>query len=132
MPKAIRSWDDMKAFGVYYTTGEADPLKLRILLDLSENGEKLVKLLLGLPDDAKLYKNNNSGHGMPDGPAVASISLPFAVFRDLAAVALICAGARQVIISPDGVVGLMDDRDEELVSAYIERYGPEKLRFVKG
>jgi hypothetical protein len=130
MPKTIRNWEDMKDYGVYHLTGEADPLGRRALVDLSSNGEKLVKCLLGIPDESKLYKNHNSGRGEPDGLAVASISLPYDILADLAVVALVQAGARKVIIAPDGITGIMDDHDEKNVQAYISYHGRDKLTII--
>jgi hypothetical protein len=84
----------------------------------------------GGPDESKLYKNHNSGRGEPDGLAVASISLPYDILADLAVVALVQAGARKVIIAPDGITGIMDDHDEKNVQAYISYHGRDKLTII--
>lgn len=131
MPKTIRNWEDMSDYGVYHLTGEADPLGRRALVDLSANGEKMVKGFLGIPDDSKLYKNSNSGRGMPDGLAVASIALPYDILTDLAIVALMRAGARYVLVCPDGIVGIMDDSDEKNSRHYINYHGTQNVKVIK-
>jgi hypothetical protein len=69
----VNSLQDLRQFGVNTLTGEACRLGMRLLCDLSEQGEELVCEFLGLPYGTELAPNWNTTVG--DQPAKSSIML---------------------------------------------------------
>ena len=92
----IQNWMDLERFGVRLLTGEACAISARGLCDLSEDGAKLLKRFLALPEGCELERCQNPG-------AVASIMLPYSIHADFAAFACIEAGAPMAVLTSDGL-----------------------------
>lgn len=103
----IRSWADLRQFGINALTGEACAYNLRLLCDVSEQGATHVAAFLGLPVGTKFNENWNTMVG--DQPAIGSVMLPRSIMIDLAAFI-----ARREI-DPDAIVYGVGTR---FVSAY--------------
>lgn len=68
--KTITSTNPLETFGINILTGESCAFGMRLLCDLNEDGQALMRTFLGLPFDARFSSNWNS---MVNGkPAVGS------------------------------------------------------------
>lgn len=113
----LRTPADLAQFGVNPLTGEACPLGLRILCDLTEKGRTLVSLFLGAPEADCFPPNWNSMVG--EEHAVASILLPRGGMRELMIFALFTkGGCSEVLASTGEVRGIC--LDDEYRSRYLE------------
>lgn len=74
---SIDSPNELKKYGIIWLTGEADPYALRVLCDLTDAGQNLIKEFLGL-SDISTFKNWNSSEG-----ATGSFLLPRCMYMDL-------------------------------------------------
>jgi hypothetical protein len=86
---------------------------MRPLVDLSARGERIVRDLLGLPEEPAF--NPNWNHGTAAEPALSSILLPPEMFAPLAVFCLLDDGAEVVAVTrTNGVHGLFrDDRERK-------------------
>jgi len=66
--KAIRSWHDLREFGIWFLTGESCGYGGRLLCDLTEHGAEFFKNYFGGNVEFKKNSNWNSG-------AVADLSI---------------------------------------------------------
>ncbi len=89
--RSIRSWDDLKEYGIRYLTGEACGMSMRLLCDVTSRGRGLIEGFLS----AKLVDGSNWNGGSADDPHVASVMLTRAVFNDLAAYILVFTSDRR-------------------------------------
>ena len=64
---------DLAKVGIYYLTGEADGLSMRLLFDFTEYGRRLICKTFGLLSDTKFSESWNRGHD--DDQHVGSIFL---------------------------------------------------------
>lgn len=109
----IRSWSDLNEFGIRALTGEACALSCRLLCDLTDQGQSLIREFMGLPHDAKFTDNWNSG-------ATGSCFLPLSILPDLAAFCLIKSGCWLVIHAHDEIYGFSDEPDEILLTKWLQ------------
>ena len=106
--KTISNWQDLREYGINVLTGEACTLGVRALCDVIEQGAKLIREFYGLPHNAPLSPNWNSG-------AIGSVFIPWSVFPDLAAFILISVGNKTAMnVKGVGVIaqGACDSNDE--------------------
>lgn len=109
---AIYNWSQLQKFGISALTSEACVYGLRILCDLSQEGEALVKEFMGA--DISFDAPMNSFVG--DEPSTANVLLSRGVFKDLVTFACWRAGAVALLEHDDGsLVALFD---EALVRKY--------------
>jgi hypothetical protein len=76
----IRSWDDMKKYGIDLLTGEACAIVYRGLFDLTQQGLDLVTRTIGACE-IKAPSHMNSG-------AIASLLMPYSMLEAVAVIAL--------------------------------------------
>ncbi len=79
----FRDWNDFRAAGLEPLTGEADGLSMRLLIDLSERGRKLVCKWLGVPEAGGNKLADNWNHRSSIGEHVASVMLSSDVLPSL-------------------------------------------------
>lgn len=129
--KAIRSWDDLRCYGIIALTGEACMLGQRILCDLTKEGMAKIRRWFGLPDmdyhlqralehaavdsqipESRVERIKHDVHqfdssmnsGDSGNPDVASMMIFRTLFADLAAMCLLEDGAQQVVVMENGTV----------------------------
>ena len=71
------STEDLAKYGIMWLTGEADPYSLRVLCDLNDQGQEIIKAFLGL-SDMTVFKNWNSRNN-----ATGSFLMPRSMYMDL-------------------------------------------------
>lgn len=54
--KTIDSWNDLRPYGIDLLTGESCSLMLRILFDLTAQGQKIVETCLGCKITAQRFR----------------------------------------------------------------------------
>ena len=99
--KTVSRLSDLEQFGIIPLTGEACPLGMRCLCDLTEQGVRLVCEYFSF-NRAGLAENWNS-------EGVASIMLGYDDFWGLGATALILIGCHQVVKTSHGLFGFETD-----------------------
>jgi len=104
--KHLQSLTDLKDFGINPLTGEACAYSMRLLCDLSADGEELVAGFLGLRDTTSFPANWNSMVGEKD--SVGSVMLTRSTLKELMYFALFNVEKCDVVIGTlDGsVIGL--------------------------
>ena len=122
----IRSWNDLEQFGIVPLTGEACPLSMRILCDLTPRGERIVSAVLGSADlkvTLSLRPAYNgavcrlTGGESPEERATKAIMLPYDMLRTLAVFVLIDAGCEEVYLAEGKpTIGMKPDDFRELLA----------------
>ena len=98
--EVLRNWNDLKQYGIISLTGEACGLSLRLLCDVTPSGRALLEEFFGGNLIIKTGSSWNHSEGQD-----ASIMLPYGMFSEFAAFALIKAGGYQVaVVHDDGNV----------------------------
>lgn len=68
----------LSEFGIYALTGEACGLAMRILCDLSSEGQQIIREFLRVEPNAEPWNNSTNGH-----EHIASIMLPYSILEEL-------------------------------------------------
>jgi hypothetical protein len=103
--KNITRWGDLYDYGIRHLTGESDPLHLRGLCDLTQEGKEIIESFLGV-NGIQYFPNWNSG-------AVASVLLPYGILKDLALF---------IFFQIDKVDAVVDDGHGIFVTQYSDKY----------
>ena len=112
--RTVRSWSDLRQFGIDCLTGEACAYSMRLLCDVDARGEKLLAQFFG-------NVTLNADHwnsGSEEYPATKSVMLPREIFVPLAAFCLLQTG-KAVVCEIDGVVFETDVRPHESHNARV-------------
>jgi hypothetical protein len=104
---------------------------MRLLCDVSKEGQDAIAEFFGLPPTVVLKESWNTGTGNPTGESVGSVLLPRSLFTDLAAFCLLANGARVAVQTVRGdVIGVYPtdyaefrERDEDPVEQIRHFYG---------
>ena len=121
---AMRSWDDLRDFGIEPLTGEACGLAMRLLCDVTERGKAIIESFFG--SRVAIEPDSNWNNGSKDDPHVGSVMLPRSIAEDLFAFVL-CHSTRDQAVArmEDGTViawtGDLPDWRRERVSRYFRR-----------
>lgn len=119
--KSVDCWNDLRQFGIDMLTGEACAFGMRLLCDVSEKGAKTIREFFGLPYNAPLGENWNSGRNSVEGEHVGSVMIPYELRSQLAVFCLLCDGAAAVSVSKSGhVVGYYPEDDAAQWAQHIE------------
>lgn len=130
MPKTISCPNDLRPFGFNLLTGEACRVGARILTDVDEKARATIVDLLGLPYDAKLSENWNSG-------SIGSVMIPYHWFPMIYVWALLNDGARVVVTLRSGkAIGYYADdspeKRQEMIGIYQETGELDRTYHVMG
>lgn len=106
MSTMIRSWLDLRPYGITFLTGESCGLGMRVLCDLTPHGKDLIEAFLGSTVQVTENSNWNSG-------GVGSVLLPHSILSELACFALIHAGDCAVAVRLDDHGGALGFTLEE-------------------
>jgi len=79
--ESINKYSDLTSYGFNALTGEACAYSMRILFDMNKEGEDIMKVFLGLPDNTNFAENWNSKVGGKE--AISSIMLARRTVVDL-------------------------------------------------
>lgn len=116
--KSVNNLAGLAQFGINALTGEACAFSLRVLCDVNEDGENLLKDYFGTPGMQLADPWNSTVNG---APSVGSVMLPRSIAMDLATFALFRAGALAVVTTAGGhTTGIFDKErfaDYEKLSA---------------
>lgn len=123
MSTAIRSWLDLKPFGITYLTGESCGLGMRVLCDLDEDGKELVEAFLGNTTEVRPGTNWNCG-------GIGSVLLPHSILLELACFAILHTGDCSVAVRLDDHGTALGFSREEWKEASAERL--DNLRAAYG
>jgi hypothetical protein len=108
----VRSWNDLKNFGIDCLTGEACGLSMRLLCDLTERGQRIVEKLF----DVKIQPPEAWNNGDP--PHVGCVMLPLEMFMPLAIFSLLEVGCKEVFRDGDVLFGIEQDDTEEYLALF--------------
>ena len=108
MKNPIRSWNDLREFGIDALTGEACGLSMRILCDINKRGINTINDFFGGNMSFTAGSNWNR-----DG--VASILLPYSILPDLAAYCLLKTYST-VVHFKEGTIQGYYDSDMEYIT----------------
>jgi len=106
--KSIRSWNDLREYGIDPLTGESCGYSMRLLCDLDQNGVELIREFLGGTMDFIVGSNWNST-GATSLPHIASVMLSHELLKPLAAYVLLREGYHIVIQRQYNTVGCRQD-----------------------
>ena len=95
--KTISDWNDLKEYGIQFLTGERCGYSMRILCDLNEDGKKLIESFFCMKVDENNWNNTVNGK-----PAVASVMIPYDLFKQLATYCLFHVGNYAMVIYSGG------------------------------
>lgn len=108
--ETIRNWNDLEKFGIVPLTGEACRLSMRLLVDLTARGKRIVEAMFSAMDlkvTFTLPPEWNGSSGTPEERASNSMLLPVELFRPLAVFCLLDAGCADIYVAEGKpVVGL--------------------------
>lgn len=119
----VRSWNDLRNFGIDCLTGEACGLSLRLLCDLTDQGQRIVEKAL----DVKIQPPEAWNHGDP--PHVGCIMLPLEMLTPLTIFALLEGGCKEVFCEGDTLFGIEQDDTEEYL-ALLHKGHPNMRRYA--
>jgi len=111
--KKISCWADLRPYGFDALTGEACGLMYRLLLDVTENGRKVIGKCLGMPDPRLAEAWNR---GAPADPHVGSIMLSQELLTPIGIFALLESGCTEVWLYANGsLLGVEPTDTQELI-----------------
>ena len=123
--KTISSWRDLEEFGIVYLTGESCGISYRMLCDVTEDGLRILREMLGLSELKLNGPWNVSTRGKKH---VGSIMLSNEMIAPIAVFALLDNGYAEVWLLDDrSVLGIPAERLE----AYEEHFNGNVLRKFK-
>ncbi len=108
--KYINDWNDLRAYGINYLTGEACAVGKRLLCDVNERGRRLFCSIFGLPPDTAFAENWNST--VNGESAVGSVFLPRFSFSFIAAMILLEVGCQCAVVMETGEVWGIESHDD--------------------
>lgn len=100
--KTLYSYSQLREYGVNPLTGESCAFGMRILCDLSQAGEALVRDFMGMPEvpaGVRQFSENWNSHVNGDEKAVSSIMLTRQALFDLMRFALLTVDKFDVVIT---------------------------------
>lgn len=106
MSTMIRSWIDLRRFGITFLTGESCGLGMRVLCDLTPQGKDLVEAFLG--STVKVLDDSNWNSG-----GVGSVLMPHSILGELACFVLIHTGNCEIAVRLDDHGGALGFSREE-------------------
>lgn len=135
--KTISGWRDLEEYGIEVLTGESCAYSMRLLCDLDQNGEQLIKEFFGIPQntyhrcpecgEADTYRTQlgqNWNHtGCTPLPHIASVMLSRNIFTDLAVYLLLREGYGVVILRQNKATGYTREVWEDEFRDIFEKAG---------
>lgn len=106
--KTIDSWNDLRPYGIDLLTGESCSLMLRILFDLTAQGQRIVENCLGCKITAEPWNS-----GTKTNPHTASILLTQEMLQPLAIFALLESCPEVWLLKSNCLVGIEPQDDIE-------------------
>lgn len=122
--KTLHSWNDLKPFGINILTGEACSYSMRLLCDLNEDGVEIFEHFLsvrreGFADNWNTYVGEKA--------AIASIMIPYTIFRDLTTFILLYKGHDYVMSTETTVIGMTTEEykkhSDDLKDSFLSETG---------
>ncbi|WZO97328.1 hypothetical protein EP7_004353 [Isosphaeraceae bacterium EP7] len=101
--KTISGWRDLEPYGIIPLTLEACGLSYRLLLDVTEQGRKILGHCLGIPN---MTLGEAWNGGTKEAPHVGSVMLAQVMLVPVAVFALLEGGCREAYLLGNDVVGI--------------------------
>jgi hypothetical protein len=121
----LDGWKDLEQYGISFLTGEADAYSLRALCSLNEDGVKLMESFLSV----KVNKDPWSNYKINGKETVASIMIPYSIYRDLATFCLFHVdNFQEVVINDMWIGGCTKEHLDHYAEKYKEYYPNTKFK----
>lgn len=122
--KTIRSWDDLRPYGVVLLTGESCGLSYRLLCDVTDRGRAIIEKCLGV----RITFAESWNRGTDDEPHTGSILLAPEMLVPLGVFALLETGCTEVWLIERWLLGIEYDDKADAIAAAHEMHGEKLVR----